>query len=159
MNERNAGRVIRKAVVAAVIGAGLVMGAGSVLAQTPQQAVAFRKGSMQVQQWYGRILVQMLKGTRPWDTAQYLRIVSILDQSVVSSTLEGFPPGSDVGDTRALPVIWSDAAGFKAALERFQAESAKALAAGKSGDEKAMRAQAGELLRSCDSCHERYRSK
>ncbi len=150
---------ICRVAAAVLVGAGLLGSTLPAVAQTAQQAIAFRKGAMQVQLWYGRILTQMIKGTRPWDSAQYLRIVSILDQSVVSSTVDGFIPGSDTGDTRALPVIWSDAAGFRAALERFQAESAKALTVGKSGDEKAMRAQAVEVLRACDSCHERYRAK
>jgi cytochrome c556 len=127
-------------------------------AQTPRQVARFRQGSMEVQQWHFRTLVAMLKGTRPFDQAQYLRIATILEGQA-ATTAEGFAPGSDVGEHRVLPAAWTDPAGLKAAIDRFQTESTKAVAAARSGDEKAMRAQGLELVRACDSCHDRFRAK
>ncbi|MCE2946347.1 MAG: c-type cytochrome [bacterium] len=152
--------VSRRLLTGLVAGTGLALsvGAGIASAQTPQQAIQFRKGSMQVQSWHMRTLVQMLKGQRPFDAAVYLRAANALEAMAVT-TAEGFIPGSETGETRTLPEAFKDAAGFRAAVERFQGEAKKAVAAARSGDEKAMRAQVPELIKSCDGCHERFRSK
>src|SRR3954462_15517392 len=36
-----------------------------------------------------------------------------------------FPPGSDKGDTKALPEVWKDPAGFKEAADEFGAAATK----------------------------------
>ncbi len=68
-----------------------------------------------------------------------------------------FPAGSDsaAGKTRAKPEIWSDAAGFKAELDKAQASSAAILAATNGTDADAVLQQAGYL--NCTSCHSTYR--
>lgn len=142
----------------AAAGLALSVGASVASAQTPQQAIQFRKGSMQVQQWYLRILVQMIKGQRPFDAAVYLKAVTTLEM-LSGSVSEGFIPGSETGDTRALAEVFKDSAGFRAAVERFQGEMKKAVALARSGDEKAMRAEVPEIIKACDGCHERFRSR
>jgi cytochrome c556 len=71
-----------------------------------------------------------------------------------------FPPGSDKGDTKALPVVWSDAKGFEAASHNLTAQATKladAGAAGKSPDE--IKAAFGEMGKACGGCHNTYRAK
>ena len=142
----------------AAAGLALSIGASVASAQTPQQAIQFRKGSMQVQQWHLRTLVQMIKGQRPFDAAVYLKAVTTLDM-LSGAVSEGFIPGSETGETRALPEVFKDSAAFRAAVERFQGETKKAVAVARSGDEKAMRAQVPEMIKVCDGCHERFRSR
>jgi cytochrome c556 len=150
----------QRVVAAALAGAALTLAfaSGSALAQTAQQAIQYRKASMQVQSWHARTLVQMLKGARPFDAAVYLRSATALD-AMAATTFEGFTAGSDTGETRASPAIWKDPAGFKAAIDQFQGATAKAVAVAKTGDEKAMRNQVTEIVRSCDGCHEKFRTK
>ena len=78
-----------------------------------------------------------------------------------------FVPGTDkpvsgvkfASFTDARPEIWSQPDKFKAVADRAtQAVGALAQAA-KSGDEKAMRAAAGELGKSCKACHDDFRAK
>jgi len=69
-----------------------------------------------------------------------------------------FPPGSDRGQTRALPVIWTD----RAAFDREHAEVAAKLtalrAAAASGDRPAF-AQAFQAVGAvCTSCHRAFRA-
>ena len=156
-NKREVVRSMCAALVAAA-GLALSLGAGVASAQTPQQAIQFRKGSMQVQQWHVRSLVQMIKGQRPFDAAVYLKAVTVLDM-LSASAGEGYIPGSESGETRALPEVFKDPAAFRAAVERFQGQTKKALAVARSGDEKARRAEVPELLKTCEGCHERFRSK
>ncbi|MFN3523896.1 MAG: c-type cytochrome [Phenylobacterium sp.] len=72
-----------------------------------------------------------------------------------------FPKGSGVesgAKTRALPAIWSDAAGFAAAQRGFQAETAKLQKVAAAGDLAGVRAQARAVGGGCKSCHDKYRA-
>jgi len=149
---------IAASIATAAFAATMTLATEIAYAQTPAQAIAFRKGSMQVQQWHLRQMIQMIKGARPFDQAMFLRDALAIENST-ASVADGFIPGSDTGNTRALPLIWSDAAGFKVAVDRFKAEAAKTVAVAKSGDEKAMRTQGLELVRTCESCHDRFQGK
>jgi cytochrome c556 len=72
----------------------------------------------------------------------------------------GFAAGTDKGDTRARPEIWSDAAGFRKVAENFQAEAAKLEQVAKTATSiDPLRAQVGAVARACSACHDNYRSK
>lgn len=71
-----------------------------------------------------------------------------------------FPPGSDKGDTKALPAVWSDMSGFQAASHNLTTQATKladAGAAGKSPDE--IKAAFGDMGKACGGCHNTYRAK
>ena len=70
-----------------------------------------------------------------------------------------FPEGSgpEAGRTRAKAEIWSDAATFRAATERFQQASGAFNQAAQAGDLAAMRAALPALRDSCSNCHEKFR--
>lgn len=72
-----------------------------------------------------------------------------------------FPKGSGVesgAKTRALPAIWSDAAGFAAAERKLQTETAKLAQVASAGDLSALRAQVKATGGTCKSCHDTYRA-
>lgn len=69
-----------------------------------------------------------------------------------------FPAGSDRGDTRALPAVWTDHAGFLQAnaatifgLQRLRAAAA-------AGDQAAFAQAYQETGASCGACHRTYRA-
>lgn len=71
-----------------------------------------------------------------------------------------FPPGSDRGDTKALPAIWTDRGGFEAANARLldHLEALKAAAASGDGAAFAAAYQAtGPQF--CGGCHRPYRAR
>jgi cytochrome c556 len=70
-----------------------------------------------------------------------------------------FPAGSDKGDTKALPTVWSDMAGFMAADKAADAAYDKLAAAAGSGDLAATTAAFGETGKACGACHTKYREK
>ncbi len=70
-----------------------------------------------------------------------------------------FPPGSDKGDTKALPTVWSDSAGFMAASKNADAAYDKLAAAAGSGDMAALTAAFGATGKACGACHEKFRAK
>lgn len=69
-----------------------------------------------------------------------------------------FPEGSGTG-TRALPAVWTDAAGFADAVARAET-STKQLAAAAAGGNRGEIAQAFKAVgESCKGCHEKYREE
>ena len=70
-----------------------------------------------------------------------------------------FPEGSGTGDTRALPKIWEDWAGFEKAIAANK-EAALALAGvAATGDAGATGAALKALGASCGGCHKPYRAE
>ncbi len=70
-----------------------------------------------------------------------------------------FPAGSDKGDTKALPTVWSDSAGFMAADKNADAAYDKLAAAAGSGNLEATTAAFGDAGKACGACHEKFRAK
>ena len=62
--------------------------------------------------------------------------------------------------TSALPAVWSDQAGFKAAAEKAEGLAEKLAAAAKSGDPQATLAAFAALGKEgCGGCHQTFRKK
>jgi cytochrome c556 len=70
-----------------------------------------------------------------------------------------FPAGSDTGDTKALPTVWSDMAGFQAASKAADEAYDKLAVAAGSGDLAAVTAAFGAAGKACGACHEKFRAK
>ena len=75
-----------------------------------------------------------------------------------------FPAGTgqdnaDAAKTRALPVIWSDRAGFDKAAADYADATAKLLDLAKGGDTAGFKDQLKVVNGTCDACHDRYREK
>lgn len=72
-----------------------------------------------------------------------------------------FPKGSgpEMGETRALPAIWTDAAGFEKAATTFTEAATKLAAVAETGDMDAIKAQFGAVGKSCGGCHKQFRAE
>jgi len=68
-----------------------------------------------------------------------------------------FPADSQTGATRAKPEIWTDSAGFTAALSTAATSAAAILTAAKAGDMAAYTAAVGAMGGACGGCHNTYR--
>jgi cytochrome c556 len=71
-----------------------------------------------------------------------------------------FPKGSGPESgvkTDAKAEVWSDAAGFAAAANKFQIEAAKFQALATAGDVAGMKTQSRVLGGACKNCHDKYR--
>jgi cytochrome c556 len=89
--------------------------------------------------------------------------IGAVEQAAKLKTLEMafikmFPAGSDK-DTKALPVVWSDWAGFQAASKNADAAFDKLAVAAGSGDMAALTAAFGDAGKACGACHDKYRAK
>lgn len=79
-----------------------------------------------------------------------------LNAQLVSSL---FPPGSDAGDTAALPGIWQRPEQFIARAEAAEREGRNLVAAAESGDTEFMVQSLKRLADACRACHREFRSE
>lgn len=71
-----------------------------------------------------------------------------------------FPPGSDTGhNTKALPAVWSDPAGFQKAADNMAVASDKLAELAKAGDTAGVTAQVKVVGDACTACHKTYRAR
>jgi cytochrome c556 len=71
-----------------------------------------------------------------------------------------YGPGTDKGgETKALPEVWSDAAGYQKAAAALGAAAATFVTAAKAGDADAAAAGFKAIADSCGGCHRAYRAK
>jgi cytochrome c556 len=71
-----------------------------------------------------------------------------------------FPKGTEEGhNTKALPAIWSDPAGFQKAVEDLADAATKLAELAKAGDADAVAAQVKVVGDACAACHRTYRAR
>ncbi len=122
----------------------------------PEDAVKYRKATFTVMSAHFGRLGAMANGRAPYDAK------AAADNAEVVATLSKLPwaafgEGTDKGDTRAKPEIWKEAAKYKEASEKMQAEVAKLNTAAKAGNIDALKAAFGPAAASCKACHDNFR--
>ena len=127
--------------------------------QKPEDAIKYRQSVMFLMNTHVGRLNAMAQGRVAFDAK-----AAAGDAAVVSTLsmlpFAGYPAGSDKGaPNRARPEIWSDAAKFKAAGEKMQAEVVKLDAAAKSGNVDTLKAAVGAAGGACKACHDDFRAE
>jgi len=126
--------------------------------QRPDDAVKYRKGAFFVMgQHFGRIGA-MANGRVPFDATAATANAEIV-ATLAALPWAGFIDGTDKGDTRALPKIWSERAQFDAGAKKMQEEVQKLVAAAKSNNLEQLKAAFGAVGQTCKSCHDNYRKE
>lgn len=70
-----------------------------------------------------------------------------------------FPPGSDKGNTKALPAVWSNTTGFTKDADDMVAAAQKLADAAKAGDSAVVATQIKAVGDTCNACHENFRQR
>lgn len=124
--------------------------------QKPEDAIRYRQGAFRVLAPHFGALGAMANGRAPFDAQAAARHADVV---AIASTLPwaGFGPGTDKGDTRAKPDIWSENAKFKGAADKMQAEMQKLAAAAKTGNIDNLKAAFGPAAATCKACHDDFR--
>ena len=124
----------------------------------PEDAIKYRKSVMGVMSWQFQPLGAMVKGERPFDKDVFVKNAAYLEV-LGKMPLEGFVAGSDKGETKAKPEIWTEMDKFKGGMDKLQTETAKLAQVAKTGDMNLIKAQFGETAKSCKACHDNFKSK
>ncbi len=133
--------------------AGLAIGVTAVMAQG--DAISQRKAFMKKNAQHGKAVTAMIKGETPFDAAVVTAAFAHWGDTAAALP-KLFPDNSKGGDTRALPKIWTDRAGFEAQIATFS----KAVAAGKAKatNIEGLKASFPSVSKVCADCHEGYRA-
>lgn len=134
--------------------------ASSALAQAkPEEEIRYRQSVMNV---VGRAfgpLIGMAQDKIPYNKDVVGRNVNILE-TLAPLPWGAFAAGTEKGaPTKADMKVWSEAAKFKEHADKMQQAVAKLGQAAKGGDEKAVKAAAGDLGKACKACHDDFRLK
>ncbi|MEO5881109.1 MAG: cytochrome c [Caldimonas sp.] len=147
---------------------GLMVAAGlaALLASTPvaaqfakpEDAIRYRKAGMTMMNAHLGRVAAMASGRAPFDAkavADNVEIATLLSKLPYA----GFIEGTDKGDTKADPKIWTEMDKFRAAAAKMQDEMAKLNAAAKTGNIDAIKSAVGATGQACKACHDSYRKE
>jgi cytochrome c556 len=122
----------------------------------PEDAIHYRKASMNVMATHFFRLATMVNGWQPYD-----RKVAGADADIVLEMAKlpwpAFAPGTDKGDTRARPGIWSQQAKFKDLADKMVVQAGALDAAAKTGDLDKLKAAFRTTAGTCQYCHDVFR--
>lgn len=122
----------------------------------PEDAIKYRKSAMTLQNAHLSRIFAMANGRVPFDAKVAGDNAEVL-AAVSKWQFSGFVEGSDKGDTKAKPEIWTEMDKFREKASRSQDDVLKLSAAVKSGNVDAIKTAAGAAGQSCKSCHDTYR--
>lgn len=124
----------------------------------PEDAIRYRQAAFVLMgNNMGRINAQ-LKSSTP--NVQVIQSSAALVETMSKLPYEAFIPGSESGGTpptRAKAEVFKDGDKIKTLADKMQSEVVKLNAVAKGGDIGAIRAQFGEVGKSCKACHDDYR--
>jgi cytochrome c556 len=142
---------------AALLGSLIALPAAAQFAK-PEDAIKYRKAGMFMMATHLGRVAAMANGKIPFDAK------AAADNAELATTLSklpyaGFIEGTDKGDTKAKPEIWTEMDKFRAAASKMQDEMAKLNVAAKGGNIDAIKAAVGETGKACKGCHDAYRKE
>jgi cytochrome c556 len=124
----------------------------------PEDAIKYRKATFTVMAAHFGRVAAMANGRVPFDAKVAAENAEIAT-SMSKLPYLAFIAGTDKGDTKAKPEVWSDAEKFKAAATKMQDEMGKLNVAAKGGNLDAIKAAVGETGKACKACHDTYRNE
>lgn len=124
--------------------------------QKPEDAVKYRKAAFTVMGTHFSRIGAMANGRVPFDATVAAENAAIV-QAMSKLPFTAFGPGTDKGDTRAQPKIWSEQPRFNEAAEKMQVEVDKLAAAARTGNLDSVKTAFGAAGQSCKACHDNYR--
>ena len=142
---------------AALLGSAIALPAAAQFAK-PEDAIKYRKAAFTVMGTHFGRVAAMANGRVPFDAkvaAENAEVATFVSKLPYA----GFVPGSDKGDTKAEPKIWTEMDKFNAAASTMQEAMAKLNVAAKGGNLDAIKAAVGETGKSCKACHDNYKKE
>ena len=124
----------------------------------PEDALKYRKAAFTVMARHFGIVAGMANGKIPFDAKAAADNAEIATM-VSKLPYVGFVEGSDKGDTKAEPKIWTEMDKFRAAASKMQDEMVKLNVAAKGGNIDTIKAAVGETGKACKACHDNYRKE
>jgi len=122
----------------------------------PEDAVKYRKAALTVMAAHFGRVAAMANGRMPFDAGAAASNAATAEM-MSKLPWAGFGDGTDKGDTKARPEVWSDKVKFTAAADKMQVEMTKLAVVAKGGNLDAIKAQVGATGATCKACHDDFR--
>lgn len=139
-----------------VLSAAAIIALGFTVALAQDSPLDQRKAAMKAMSKAGKAPGLMLKGEAPFDLAAVkAALTTFAAESKKSKGL--YPAGSDQGETRAKPEVWSNSADFMGRFDKLAADAEKASAS--ITDEASFKTEYKQVASNCGGCHKIYRAE
>ncbi|TCI05163.1 cytochrome c [Corallincola luteus] len=153
----------KKTLLSCVAGALLATGGIAVAKESPyadpEPAIEYRQKSFSLIAANFGDLVAMLKGKKEYDAAVAQRRADAV-AALSHLPLEAFAvKGSNEGDTKAKPAIWSSWSDFEEKMAALQSASTELAKVAGSGDMDAFKTAIAATGKTCKGCHDDYKNK
>ena len=122
----------------------------------PEDAIKYRKAALTVMGAHFSRVAAMAGGKAPYDAKAAAENAAIAE-SMAKLPWAAFPEGSEKGETKAKPEIWSDKARFAEAADKLQAEMTKLSVAARVGTLDALKPAVSSVAGTCKNCHDNFR--
>ena len=125
----------------------------------PEDAIKYRKSVMfLIGQHFGR-MGAMVKEKTPYEKEVFTQNAKAVDMLSHLPWEAVMMPGTDKGDTTLNSSAFEQPAKLKESAQAFEANTAKLLSVAETGDFNAVKAQFGEVGKTCKGCHDQFRTK
>ncbi|MEY8878481.1 MAG: cytochrome c [Leptothrix sp. (in: b-proteobacteria)] len=126
--------------------------------QKPEQAIKYRQSSFALLGSHFGRLGPMIQGKVPFD-AKVVQDNIAIAAVIAPLPFAAFGEGTDKGETKAKPEVWSKADEFKASGAKM-VDAINALnAAAKTGDADKIKVAFGDTGKTCKGCHDNFRKE
>lgn len=126
--------------------------------QKPADAVEYRQSAFTVMGTHFARIGAMANNKVPFD-AKAVQANADIVATMSTLPFTAFGAGTNVADTEAKPVVWTEQPRFKEAAEKMQGEVSKLQAAARTGDEAQIKAAFGAAAKTCKACHDHFRNE
>lgn len=126
--------------------------------QKPEDAVKYRKAVMTLMSAHIGRIGAMASDKAPFDAKVAAENAALVEE-LSRLPWAAFGAGTDKGETRAKPEIWTDAAKFKKSSDDLVAATASLNAAAKTGNLDNLKKAFGETAKTCKACHDAFRKE
>lgn len=142
------------------LAAGAFAVASTAMAQPkPEQYVKHRQSAFTLMAWYFGPMGAVAKGEKPFNKDDMTKS-SALVATMAKLPFDSFPAGTEaLGNTRALPAVWSNNAKFKEIAAKLATETDTLAKMAAAGDEAGFKKQFGVVGGTCKACHDDFQKK
>lgn len=125
--------------------------------EKPEDAIHYRQSAFSMIATNFGDMADMVKGRKNWDQAVFSQRAQFISQLSLMPEEAFKVQGSEKGDTKAKPEIWTDWDGFTVKLNKFQIDMAQLAKVSLEGDERSTKRAFGVAAKNCKSCHSDYK--
>ncbi len=124
----------------------------------PEKAIKVRQSGYYLMGAQMARINATIKGDLPFDKTSLALSADALEL-LGRIVTDHYPPGSDLGNTRAKAEVWKDGARFKELAAASQGEAARLKTAVHGGDLDAIKTAFGATSKSCKACHDVFKAQ